>query len=99
MQFLQSKACMNVTYIPEDFAFEIKMLINNRVLYKNQLSGRNPPPVCVSPPRLGIVEVCATFYDVYFIGRNLHFCLNMGVFFQGYELGSRLTIFIILQNL
>jgi hypothetical protein len=31
---------MNVTYDPDDFAFTIVLSINNRVLYKNTLSGK-----------------------------------------------------------
>lgn len=80
---------MNLTYIPEDFAFDFRMLVNNRVLYKNKVSGKNPRPVCVNPPRFEYVEVCARFYDLYFVGRNVHVCLEMNGNFEGYELFSR----------
>jgi hypothetical protein len=30
---------MNLTYDPDDFAFTVVLSINNRVLYKNTLSG------------------------------------------------------------
>jgi hypothetical protein len=32
--------CMNLTYDPDDFAFTVVLSINNRVLYKNMLSGK-----------------------------------------------------------
>ncbi|XP_055548566.1 uncharacterized protein LOC129732085 [Wyeomyia smithii] len=83
------RGCMNLTYIPEDFAFDFRMLINNRVLYKNKITGRNPPPVCVNPPRLDFVEVCARFYDLFFVGRNMHVCMEMNGSFEGFELFSR----------
>jgi Domain of unknown function (DUF4773) len=76
-------------YVPEDFAFEFQMKMNNNVLYKNRISGKNPPPVCVTPPRLPIIEVCAKFHDVYFAGRNMHVCLDVSANFQGYELFER----------
>lgn len=85
----QSKGCMNITYIPEDFAFEFKMIMNDGVLYKRRMSGRNPRPICVSPPRLSFIELCANFYDIYFNGRNMHVCLDMDANFQGYPLFSR----------
>ncbi|KAJ6644658.1 hypothetical protein Bhyg_09627, partial [Pseudolycoriella hygida] len=85
----RTKGCMNITYIPEEFAFEVKMMMNDAVLYKNRMSGRNPKPICVTPPRIGLIEICANFHDIYFVGRNIHLCLNMEANFQGYELFDR----------
>lgn len=85
----RSKGCMNLTYIPEDFAFEVKMMFNDAVLYRNKMSGRNPRPICVNPPRFDFIEVCANFHDIYFVGRNMHICLEMNANFQGYELYNR----------
>ncbi|XP_062545069.1 uncharacterized protein LOC134211812 [Armigeres subalbatus] len=81
--------CMNLTYIPEEFAFDFRMLFNNRVMYRNRVSGKNPRPVCVNPPRFDFIEVCARFYDLYFVGRNVHVCLEMNGNFDGFELFSR----------
>uniref|UniRef100_A0A1B0D145 Uncharacterized protein n=1 Tax=Phlebotomus papatasi TaxID=29031 RepID=A0A1B0D145_PHLPP len=89
MDAFKTKGCMNLRYIPEDFAFQFEMKMNERVLYKNRISGKNPPPICINPPRIGFIEVCANFYDVYFVGRNMHVCLEMGGYFQGFELFSR----------
>lgn len=41
------------------------------------ISGKNPKPICISPPRLSNLKVCARFYNVFFPGRNFHFCLGM----------------------
>lgn len=84
-----SRGCMNLTYIPEDFAFEFKMLMNNNVLYKNKITGKNPRPICVEPPRFPYIEVCANFYDVYFVGRNIHVCLEMNGNVGGFEIFNR----------
>lgn len=78
-----------VKYIPEEFGFEFKMMINDNVLYKNKVMGRNPPPVCVHPRRFPLVEVCVDFYDIYFVGRNMHMCLEMNANFNGFELLNR----------
>lgn len=39
LSVVNSKACMNLKYIPEDFAFEAKMMINKYEVYKTRLSG------------------------------------------------------------
>lgn len=36
---LNQKGCMNITYVPEDFTFKMKLSFNDRVLYKNRVSG------------------------------------------------------------
>lgn len=76
--FFSNKACMKLKYVPEDFAFEFRMMFNKHVLYKNTLSGKNPRPICISPPRFGnFIEMCARFHDIYFVGRNMHLCLDV----------------------
>nr|XP_003702276.1 PREDICTED: uncharacterized protein LOC100880144 [Megachile rotundata] len=76
------KACVNVTYDPDEFSFTAKILMNDRVLYTRTVSGKNPRPVCVPVPRIRIIKACARFYDIYFQGRNIHMCLNMEGKFQ-----------------
>jgi hypothetical protein len=41
------------------------------------LTGKNPDPVCVSVPRVPSIKLCAVFSNVYFVGRNLHMCIDM----------------------
>lgn len=86
---LRQFGCMNITYSPEDFSFELKMIMNDAVLYKSRVTGRNPPPVCVRMPRLGFIKLCASFYDLYFVGRNMHVCLEMGAYFRDTEVFNR----------
>lgn len=77
MGLFNQKACMQVTYNPGDFAFDVAMTLNERVLYENTMSGKNPQPVCINPPRLTNLKLCGKFYNVFFPGRNFHFCLSM----------------------
>ncbi|XP_026320206.1 uncharacterized protein LOC113230476 isoform X2 [Hyposmocoma kahamanoa] len=77
MDLFNQKACMRVTYHPGDFAFDVAMSWNDRILYENSLTGKNPRPICISPPRMNNLKVCAKFYNVFFPGRNFHFCLAM----------------------
>lgn len=86
---LRQLGCLNITYNPEDFSFEFKMLMNNAILYRTRVTGRNPPPVCVRMPRFTFLKMCASFYDLYFVGRNMHVCLEMTAFFQDSEMFNR----------
>ncbi|XP_069669231.1 uncharacterized protein [Periplaneta americana] len=74
---VRQRGCLNVTYDPDDFAFTVVLTYNDRVLYKNLLSGKNPEPVCVSVPRVPNIKLCAVFSNVYFAGRNVHMCIDM----------------------
>lgn len=89
LQALRSKGCLNLKYIADDFAFVFEMKMNNQVLYKNRVSGKNPAPICVNPPRFPFIQVCATIYDVYFFGRNVHACMEFGGYFEGFQLFNR----------
>ncbi|XP_060804669.1 uncharacterized protein LOC132902699 [Amyelois transitella] len=86
LDLFNQKACMKVTYTPGDFAFDVAMSLNDRILYENSMSGKNPQPICISPPRLPNLKVCAKFYDVYFPGRNFHFCLSMNGVWRSFPL-------------
>ncbi|XP_046751688.1 uncharacterized protein LOC124414706 [Diprion similis] len=78
----RQKACVNVTYDPDDFRFTANVLMNDRVLYTRSVSGKNPRPFCVPVPRIPVVRACVRFYNIYFQGRNVHACVNMEGKFQ-----------------
>ncbi|XP_063698283.1 uncharacterized protein LOC134829215 [Culicoides brevitarsis] len=84
-----SKGCAHLRYDPEQFSFELKMMLNDRVMYKRQVSGKNPKPICINPRRLPFLEVCVNFYDIYFIGRNMHLCMEMNANFNDFEVFNR----------
>lgn len=39
LERFKQKACLNITYEPDDFQFTAAMSLNGRVLYKNSVSG------------------------------------------------------------
>lgn len=41
MDLFKQKACMRVTYHPGDFAFDVAMSWNDRILYENSLTGNS----------------------------------------------------------
>lgn len=40
MDLFNQKACMRVTYHPGDFAFDVAMSLNDRILYENSMQGK-----------------------------------------------------------
>ncbi|PSN41710.1 hypothetical protein C0J52_07764 [Blattella germanica] len=78
---LDQKGCVNVAYDPDEFAFTTALTYNNKVLYKNKFSGKNPEPMCVTVPRTNL-RFCVAFSNVYFAGRNVHMCIDMQMRWQ-----------------
>ncbi|XP_034244117.1 uncharacterized protein LOC117646908 [Thrips palmi] len=73
----RQRGCINITYDPDDFAFAMALSFNDRVLYKNTISAKNPRPLCVSVPRVTGAKLCVRLSNVYFVGRNVHACVDM----------------------
>ncbi|KAK5639431.1 hypothetical protein RI129_011923, partial [Pyrocoelia pectoralis] len=71
------KACINITYEADEFAFTAALRLNGRVLYKNTVSGKNPPPICIRMPAFQFVRLCVEFSNIYFANRNMHVCIDM----------------------
>lgn len=75
--FFNRKACITLKYEPEAFKFNIKMTLNNYIYYENEIEGRNPEPLCYSPPILQDLKICSRFYDLYFVGSNMNICFDI----------------------
>ncbi|XP_022915361.1 uncharacterized protein [Onthophagus taurus] len=84
--FFKQKACLNITYEPDEFALNVKMAVNDNVLYKNSFSGKNPAPFCVPVPRFRFVEFCVQFSNVYFARRNIHMCIDAEASWEDFTL-------------
>ncbi|XP_050313360.1 uncharacterized protein LOC126748284 [Anthonomus grandis grandis] len=70
------KACVNMTYEPEEFAVRAVMSLNGVPFLEREISGKNPPPICIRPPRFRFIKVCMEFSNVYFTDRNMHLCMD-----------------------
>ncbi|GJQ68810.1 hypothetical protein Trydic_g5070 [Trypoxylus dichotomus] len=86
LERFRQKACVNITYEPDDFAITARLTVNNRVLYKNTFSGKNPPPFCIHPPRFRFIELCVEFSNIYFAQRNVHMCIDAEASWQDFTL-------------
>ncbi|KAF4529307.1 hypothetical protein B566_EDAN011401 [Ephemera danica] len=82
MDFFSQKGCVNLAYDPDDFAISVRVLMNDRTVYKNSVSGKNPQPVCVPMPRFTSLKMCVRFSNVFLVGRNVHACVDVDGMFR-----------------
>lgn len=57
----------------------MNVLLDDNSLYQNQVSGRNPSPVCVPVPVPYVplyVDMCVKLFNIFMPGRNLHLCMD-----------------------
>lgn len=80
------KACLNITYEPNEFAFNAALSLNGQVFYTRRVSGKNPPPICIRVPRLRAIRVCVKLSNVYFTGANMHTCVDMEANWEDFTL-------------
>ncbi|XP_034171825.2 uncharacterized protein LOC117600463 [Osmia lignaria lignaria] len=74
---IDQQSCTTLTYIPEDFAIKTSLSLNQRELVSSTISGKNPPPLCVSLPKLPFVTICVRVFDIYTVRKNLHACVDV----------------------
>lgn len=71
---------MDFTYDPLEFAIKMDMTMNDNSIYQNQVSGKNPPPLCLPIPTgtipLGL-EMCVKMFNIFTPGYNLHMCMDI----------------------
>ncbi|XP_076642226.1 uncharacterized protein LOC143353017 [Halictus rubicundus] len=77
------RACTKFTYDSSALAINMALTMNEREIYSNTLSARNPPPLCTPMPYLPFVNFCIRFFDLYTEGRNLHACIDLETRFIG----------------
>lgn len=62
---LDDSACVNITYISEDIGIKLALSIDSHVFYSEEISVRNPPPICFGVPHLReYASLCVRLYDM-----------------------------------
>lgn len=58
----------------------MNILLNEKPIYENSVSAKNPPPVCVPVP-LGPIpigmDMCVKMFNIFTPGNNLHLCMDL----------------------
>ncbi|XP_011300011.1 uncharacterized protein [Fopius arisanus] len=68
--------CMEFVALPEEFAIDMRLIIDGERVFENRLSARNPPPVCVPLYAVPIVSFCVRFFDIRLVESTLSTCLD-----------------------
>jgi Domain of unknown function (DUF4773) len=95
-----SQVCMNFTYDPMEFAIMMDMNMNEQSIYSNQVSGRDPPPLCLPVPTgplpLGM-DMCVKMFNIFTPGYNLHMCMDIMVLWLNFDRKSFDSLLLIFQ--
>ncbi|XP_075970644.1 uncharacterized protein LOC142973015 [Anticarsia gemmatalis] len=84
MERFRMKACGNLTFIPEDFVFDVKLNVNNNTVVHRRVSASDPPPICFNPRRAPFVRVCAEISNIQIRNRNAHACFDINADIGGF---------------
>ncbi|KAF9423294.1 hypothetical protein HW555_001363 [Spodoptera exigua] len=88
MDRFRMKACGNITFVPEDFVFDVRMTINNNTVVRRRVSASDPPPICFNPRRAPFVRVCIEISNIQIRNRNAHACLDINADIGGFPVYS-----------
>ncbi|XP_015111774.1 uncharacterized protein LOC107037642 [Diachasma alloeum] len=70
------RACMEFIMVPEEFAMDVRLMIDDEEMFNNRLSARNPPPVCMPLYALPIVNFCVRLFDIRVVDSSLSTCMD-----------------------
>ncbi|XP_013194650.2 uncharacterized protein LOC106138142 [Amyelois transitella] len=88
LQRFNMKACGNISFIPEDFVFDVRLSVNNRTVVRRRVSASDPPPICFNPGRAPFVEICAEISNIRIRNRNAYACLDIDANIGGFPVYS-----------
>nr|XP_034833521.1 uncharacterized protein LOC117990167 [Maniola hyperantus] len=77
MERFRMKACGNISFVPEDFVFDVKLTMNNNTVVRRRVSASDPPPICFNPRRAPFVRVCAEISNIRIRNGNAFACLDI----------------------
>lgn len=49
---------------------------NDEIVYQNQFSAKNPPPMCMPVPYTP-AQMCIKLFNIFTPGRNIHMCMDI----------------------
>ncbi|KAM3967593.1 uncharacterized protein ACR2FA_011144 [Aphomia sociella] len=88
MERFNTKACGNITFIPEDFVFDVKLSVNNNTMIRRRVSASDPPPICFNPRRAPFIRICAEISNIRVRNRNAFACLDIDADIGGFPVYS-----------
>ncbi|CAH2239527.1 jg21531 [Pararge aegeria aegeria] len=77
MDRFRMKACGNISFVPQDFVFDVRLTLNNNTVVRRRVSASDPPPICFNPRRAPFVRVCAEISNIRIRNGNAFACLDI----------------------
>lgn len=87
---LNDTGCLNITYIPEKFGISVKFTLDGSVIFSEEASASDPPPLCFGLPHLIGVGMCIKFYNLSLANHSFSGCVMVqlkGFVRDTYKLG------------
>ncbi|XP_050671074.1 uncharacterized protein LOC126969582 [Leptidea sinapis] len=88
LERFKMKTCGNITFVPEDFVFDVRLSVNNKTVVRTRVSASNPPPICINPRRAPFVRVCAEISNIRIRNGNAFACLDINADIAGFPVYS-----------
>lgn len=88
LQTINLKACSNISFVPEDFVFDVRLSVNNNTMVRRRVSASDPPPICFNPRRAPFVRVCAEISNIRIRNNNAYACMDINADIGGFEVYS-----------
>ncbi|KAL5005638.1 hypothetical protein ScPMuIL_016796 [Solemya velum] len=77
---LNSMCCANITYLSNEIGFQFSFSVDGKVIFKDKVSAKNPPPLCLKIPGLKkLASACVIFYDLSVSGKKFSGCIRLEV--------------------
>lgn len=62
---LNHTVCVVLDYLPKELGVDVKLNLDDKTLFTEEVSLRNPPPVCAGIPHLEkYASICLVFYNI-----------------------------------
>lgn len=77
-KLVNTTACVNVSYLPDQYGFALVLTVNHVVLYNKTVSAKNPPPLCFDVPYLEKeLSLCIDFYNLEYSKQYINGCVKI----------------------
>ncbi|KAK6991242.1 hypothetical protein BgiMline_014600 [Biomphalaria glabrata] len=86
-------ACVNISYIPDEFAINVAITLNRKNLISKKISVKTPEIICVEVPFIGrFAKLCLSFNNMHYSHTSLKGCAGLeakvlGVTLKKFNLG------------
>ncbi|BFZ15702.1 hypothetical protein BsWGS_18741 [Bradybaena similaris] len=90
---LNETGCLNISYLPDEYGFELLFTLNGKPIIDEKISVKNPPPICASIPYIHqLASLCIRFYNLDYKAKQFSGCADIEIVVEGvpvekYDLG------------